>query len=312
MIALGKLIFGLGGLWLGTELVIKGAIQIADYYGLSQVFIGLTILAIGSDLPELVVAIDASMLQLKGEQASGLIIGNAIGSCLNQITMVLGIGGLIGYLSLSKKSVKKDGLVLIGALLLTFLVGHDGTITRVEGISLLVVYLMYYLTLLYGEKLPQRIRKELPTNIWQSLISLLGGLILVIVASEIVVHNAITLAELWNVPQSFIGIIFIAFGTSLPELALSINAALKNAPGLSVGNVIGSNIFDLLVPVGIGATISELQVESRLFWRDLPFLLVITVIVLIFFYKKKGLQKKEAVSLIVFYLVYIALKTLGA
>ena len=283
MAEFGYLVFGLGALWLGTELVIRGALAIANYFNLSQVFIGLTILAIGSDLPELIVAIEASVLQLQGEEVSGLIVGNAIGSSLNQITMVLGIGGLVGYLTLSRKAIKQNGLVLMGVLLLLFLVCYDGVITKVEGISLLVVYAVFYLLLLYGEKVPQRVKKELPKKIWQHLVQLLGGIALVIVASGIVVKSAISLAEIWGVSKSFIAIVFIALGTSLPELALTISAAVKKAPGLSVGNVIGSNIFDLLVPVGIGATISEIQIEPNLLWRDLPILFLITVLALTFF-----------------------------
>ena len=302
---------GLTGLWLGTELIIRGALTIAEYYKLSHVFIGLTILAIGTDLPELLVAIDASLLQEKGQETSGIIIGNALGSCLNQITIVLGIAGTMGYLTLTKKTIKQDGLVLIGAIILFLLVGIDGTISAIEGLSLIIVYLIYYVRLLYGEKVPEKLKKELPKQIWQNLIYLLGGIALVIFTSDVVVNNAIALAELWGVPQSFIGIVFIALGTSLPELAISLNAARKKAVGLSVGNIIGSNIFDLLVPVGVGASLADIKVESTLLWRDLPVLFVVTVVVLIFFSKKKGLQRKEAISLIGIYLLYVTMKVLG-
>lgn len=302
---------GLTGLWLGTELIIKGALTIAEYYKLSHVFIGLTILAIGTDLPELIVAIDASLLQKSGQETSGIIIGNAIGSCLNQITIVLGIAGMVGYLTLTKKAIKQDGLVLVGAIILFFLVGFDGKISAIEGFSLIVVYLIYYVRLLYGEKVSEKLKKELPKKIWQNLIYLLSGIALVIFTSDVVVKNAISLAVLWEVPQSFIGIVFIALGTSLPELAISLNAARKKAVGLSVGNIIGSNIFDLMVPVGVGASLSELKVESNLIWRDLPVLFLVTVVVLVYFSKKKGLQRKEAISLVGIYLLYVVLKVLG-
>ncbi|MGI9544420.1 MAG: calcium/sodium antiporter [Cyclobacteriaceae bacterium] len=311
MLALIYLLLGLIGLWLGTELIIRGALTIAEYYKLSHVFIGLTILAIGTDLPELIVAIDASLLQNSGQETSGIIIGNALGSCLNQITIVLGIAGMLGYLTLTKKAIKQDGLVLVGAIILFFLVGFDGTISTIEGFSLIIVYLIYYVRLLYGEKVPEKLKKELPKKIWQNLIYLLGGIGLVIFTSDVVVNNAIALAELWDVPQSFIGIVFIALGTSLPELAISLNAARKKAVGLSVGNIIGSNIFDLMVPVGVGASLSDLDVASNLLWRDLPVLFLVTVVVLIFFSKKKGLQRKEAISLVGIYLLYVIIKVLG-
>lgn len=305
------LICGLGALWAGTELVLRATLTIATHYQLSHVFIGLTILAIGSDLPELVVAIDASMLQLKGQETSGLIVGNALGSSFNQITVVLGIGGMVGYLTLSRKAIKRDGMVLLGVLVLFFLVAFDGRISRVEGISLVVVYLIYYSRLVYGEKIPQRLKKGVPQKLWKHLIYFFGGMLLVIVASDIVVNEGLALANAWGVSQSYIAIVFIALGTSLPELALSINAAAKGAPGLSVGNVIGSNIFDLLVPVGLGATISDLHFGKDLLWRDVPILFLITLLVLFFFYKNKGLQKKEAITLMVIYILYVVAKSLG-
>jgi cation:H+ antiporter len=108
-----------------------------------------------------------------------------------------------------------------------------------------------------------------------------------------------------------VGIIIIGLGTSLPELALSLNAVKKKAIGLSVGNLIGSNIFDLLIPVGMGATISELKFERSLIWFDFPFLFLLSFIVLFFFKKKKGLQKIEAVILIGIFALYAALKIVG-
>jgi cation:H+ antiporter len=165
--------------------------------------------------------------------------------------------------------------------------------------------------LLYGEKVSQKLKTEIPKKIWQLLIYLVGGFVLVVMSSDIVVTNSIVLAESWGVSQSFIAIVFIAVGTSLPELAISLGAVIKKSPGLSVGNIIGSNIFNLLVPVGLGAVLSDLHVEPNLLQRDVPFLFLITVVVLIFFSKKRGLQKKEAGSLIAVYLLYLVVKTLG-
>ena len=132
-----------------------------------------------------------------------------------------------------------------------------------------------------------------------------------IFTSELVVDNSISFAENFGVKQSFVGIIIIGLGTSLPELALAINAVRKKANGLSVGNLIGSNIFDMLIPVGMGAAISELKIEKSLILFDLPFLLLLSFIVLFFFYKKKGLQKIEAVILIGLFVLYAALKIVG-
>jgi len=303
---------GLLGLWLGTELVIRGALNIANHFELSQVFVGVAVLAIGTDLPEMVIAINASIQNvLQGFNTSGIIIGNAIGSSFSQISLVLGIAGLLGYLTLSKRHLYEDGIMLLGAVLLLILVGFDGEITRIEGIVLIVVYIMYYSRLLHQERFVQKIKKKLHKGIRKDILILILGMVIVIFASEIVVDNSVRLSENLGIRQSFVGIILIGLGTSLPELALSLNAVKKKAVGLSVGNLIGSNIFDLLIPVGTGATISELKFERSLIWFDFPFLLLLSFIVLFFFKKKKGLQKIEAVILIGIFVLYAALKVVG-
>jgi cation:H+ antiporter len=306
------ILVGLTGLWLGTELVIKGAVNIAEYYNLSQVFIGLAILSIGTDLPEIVVAINASLHKVIGNtETSGIIIGNAIGSSLSQISVVLGSIGLLGYLTLTRRHLYEDGILLLGSVLLVILLGFDGKISRVDGIVLIVVYLIYYFRLFHKERIGKKVKNKSSIHIRKYILFLIIGVIIVILTSELVVDNSIRFAENFDVTQSFVGIIIIGLGTSLPELALSLNAIRKKASGLSVGNIIGSNIFDMLIPVGIGASISEIEIEKSLLTFDLPFLLILSFTVLFFFFKKKGLQRIEAVILIGLFILYAALKIVG-
>lgn len=312
MLAFLLLLIGLVGLWLGTELVIKGAVNIANRYKLSQVFIGIAILAIGTDLPEIVISINASLQNvLQDTNTSGIIIGNAIGSSFSQISVVLGIAGLLGYLTLSKQHLFEDGIMLLGSVLLLILLGFDGQITRIEGIVLIVVYVIYYSRLLHQERLGQKIKRKFNKGIGKDILFLILGMGIIIFTSKLVVDNSVMFAENLGIKQSFVGIILIGLGTSLPELALSINAVRKKAIGLSVGNLIGSNIFDLLIPVGMGATIAELKIEKSLIWFDFPFLFLLSLVVLFFFKKKKGLQKIEAVILIAIFMSYVALKFAG-
>jgi cation:H+ antiporter len=297
---------------LGTELVIKGAVNIAEYYNLSQVFVGLAILSIGTDLPEIVIAINASLHNAIGNtETSGIIIGNAIGSSFSQISVVLGTIGLLGYLTLKRRHLYEDGIMLLGSVLLVILLGIDGKISRVDGIVLIVIYLIYYIRLFHQERIGKKIKKKSSIHIRKDILFLIIGIIIVIFTSELVVNNSIRFAENFGVRQSFVGIIIIGLGTSLPELALSLNAVRKKASGLSVGNLIGSNIFDMLIPVGMGASISEIEIEKGLVLFDLPFLLILSFIVLFFFFKIKGLQKIEAVILIGLFVLYAALKIVG-
>lgn len=306
------ILFGLIGLWLGTELVIKGSVNIAEYYNLSEVFVGLAILSIGTDLPEIVIAINASLHNAIGNtETSGIIIGNAIGSSFSQISLVLGSVGLLGYLTLKRRHLYEDGIMLLGSVLLVILLGIDGKISSVDGIVLIVVYLGYYFRLFHHERIAKKIKKKSSKHIRKYVLFLIIGIIIVIFTSELVVDNSISFAENFGIRQSFVGIIIIGLGTSLPELALSLNAIRKKASGLSVGNLIGSNIFDMLIPIGMGASISELEIEKSLILFDLPFLLILSFIVLFFFYKKKGLQKIEAVILIGLFVLFAALKIVG-
>jgi len=306
------IIIGLIGLWLGAGLVIKGAVNIAKYYKLSQVFVGLAILSIGTDLPEIVIAINAAIHSAIGNtDTSGIIIGNAIGSSFSQISIVLGSAGLLGYLTLNKRHLYVDGIMLLGSVLLVILLGIDGKITRVDGIVLIVVYLIYYFRLFHQERIAKKIKKKVSKYIRKDILFLIIGIAIVIFTSELVVDNSISFAENFGIRQSFVGIIIIGLGTSLPELALALNSVRKKASGLSVGNLIGSNIFDMLIPVGMGASISELKIERSLVLFDLPFLLLLSFIVLFFFYRKKGLQKTEAIILMGLFILYATLKILG-
>ncbi|NNE01793.1 MAG: hypothetical protein HKN52_01405, partial [Eudoraea sp.] len=196
MLELFLLTLGLIGLWLGTELVIKGAVKIATYYNLSEIFIGIAVLAIGTDLPEMVISLNASIQNVVHDvNTSGIIIGNAIGSSFTQISLVLGLAGLLGYLTLSKRHLYEDGIVLLGAVLFLILLGFDGLITRIEGIVLIVIYLIYYSKLIHQERFGQKIRKKLDKGVGKDFLLLILGMVIVIFASEIVVDNAVRFSE---------------------------------------------------------------------------------------------------------------------
>jgi cation:H+ antiporter len=146
------LILALFGLWAGTELTVRQALRLAASLGLSPMFVGLTILAIGTDLPELILSIEAGIQRLGGVETSGLVIGNAIGSGLANIGFALGVTGLFGYVSLGRRQVWSNGVMLLGSIALFFLVGLDGVLTRTDGGILLTVYLIYLATAIQREQ----------------------------------------------------------------------------------------------------------------------------------------------------------------
>lgn len=304
------LILGLFGLVIGANLIIRGSLNIAEHFKISQLFIGLTILAIGTDLPELSVTITGAIHKLHGIGTSGLIVGNSIGSCFGQIALTLGILGLFGALAISKKKLKRDGLVMIGSVVLLFLVAMDGIITRTEGIIFLFLYAFYFFILVREEKIKEKVRRAPKMYTWWAIISLIAGFAILIYSSDVVVKNAVQLAFSWGVSQSLIGILIVGVGTSLPELAVSFEALRRKAVRLSIGNLIGSNIFDVLIPIGLGSTIAGLNVEKNLLMFDIPFLFFVSLLVVFFFRRKMKLSKKEAMILIMIYVIYVILKIL--
>lgn len=300
-------VIGLLGLWGGTLFTVRGAVDLSARHGLSQGFVGLTVLAMGTDLPELLVSVTGSVQQLQGIDASGVIVGNATGSAIAQGTMVLGVAGLIGYLSVAPRMIQRDGVTLLLAIALTGALAFDGRVGRVEGTALLIAYLIYVAALVqaehHGGGSPGRLKGRTPPGL---LIAV--GLVTVILSAHVVVTEAVILAERWGITQTVVGVLIIGAGTSLPELALSVGAARKGHASLSVGNVIGSNIFDLLVPVGLAAVIHPLTVESTTIWLDLPALTLATLALLVFLVRRRGLQKGEALALVLLYVGYAALR----
>ncbi|MEO9485232.1 MAG: calcium/sodium antiporter [Ekhidna sp.] len=311
MYDLGFLLLGIIGLWLGTELVVRKAIILTQRFNVSSVFIGLSILAFGTDLPELIVAINGAIHNYQGIESSGVIVGNAIGSSISQISIIIGLTAIIHFLAAGKIQIRQLAVELIGAIILLALVAFDYVITWNDGAILIIAFLIYFITHLNRErtnKIEKVEEKSILLNTTSHILILILGLGIVILSSELTINRALKLANTWDVDQSFIGAVIIGLGTSLPELAISISAILKNKPGLSIGNIIGSNIFDILIPIGISSLISNIYIEPSILLFDMPFLLFISIVVIYFLSKKKGLQKKEGLGLSILYLVYVFLK----
>jgi cation:H+ antiporter len=308
MLDLPLLVLGLVGLWVGTRLTVDGAVSLCERYGLSHAFVGLTVLAIGTDLPELVVSVSASLQQLQGIEASGVIIGNATGSAIAQGTFVLGVAGLVGYLRVAPRMVRRDGLTLLLAIALTAALSADGSIERVEGAALLIAYLIYFVALIQAERIEKGPRDESAAGSFRPPLAIVLGIVIVTLSAHTVVTSGVSLAEGWGVSQTLVAVLIIGMGTSLPELVLSVGAALKGHGSLSAGNVIGSNVFDLFVPVAVGALIHPLKVGKETLFFDLPALAVGTVILLAFLLRKRGVQRGEAMVLLAMYVGYATLR----
>ena len=302
------LIAGIAGLWLGTELTIGGAMAIARRLQLSEFFVGLVILSIGSDLPELAVAVDAGLKGLLGQDTSGVVVGTSIGSVVAQIGFVLGLTGLISYLTLPRSFVFRHGTVLLGATILLFALAFDGRITRFEGVLLVGTYGAYVLALMNGANVPEERPRALAGGGLSSWLALIAGLVVVIASSEVTVSTVVHIAQTFDVSEAVISVLVIGLGTSLPELSISISAILKKRTQLSVGNIIGSNVLDTLLPIGLAAMISGVLFERQLLYFDLPYIFVLTTVVLAFFITRRGVTRPEGAIILGLYGAYVAVK----
>ncbi|MDJ0761316.1 MAG: sodium:calcium antiporter [Woeseiaceae bacterium] len=305
------LVLGLIGLWYGTELTINGAVSLAKRLGVSEFIVGVAILSVGSDLPELAIAVDGAIKTAGAGDASNVVVGTAIGSTLGQIGLVLGITALLAYLTLPKRTALRHGAVLLGSIIILALMAADGYVSALEGIVMVVVYLIYFVLLWTDAgKHDPGTGEELQPPL-KSLVILLVGFTIVIVAAEVTVSSAIELAEQLGVSETVIAILLIGLGTSLPELSISLGAVMKGKARMSVGNLIGSNVFDTLVPIGVAAAISGVTVERSILFKELPFLFILTTVVLFFFLRVRGLQRWEAVVILSMYGGYVISKVSG-
>lgn len=265
---------GFVGLVWSADRFVGGSAALAKSFGVSKIVIGLTIVAFGTSAPEVLVSINAT---LKG--AGDLAVGNALGSNLANIGLVLGISALLASLPIQRHLLKCELPIL---LLVTVIAGWflmDAQLTRLEG-SLLLLGLPCIMALLIWSRRhhPEEVDEEIPTMsraaAWRWF---LIGLVLLIVSAELLVRGASQLALAMGVSPLVIGLTVVAVGTSLPELAASIASIVKGHYDIAIGNVVGSNLFNLLAVMAIAAVISPLQMEPAVFSRDYAAMGLITL-----------------------------------
>lgn len=309
--------FGAGviGLVLGSDLAIAKSQIIAKKFGVSELLIGLTVISIGSSLPEIATNVTAGIAKSAGTETSGIAIGNIIGSEVAQITIILGIVGLIALIKTDRRSLKRDGLMLFAAIAAMFFAAMDGTIFFLEGLFLVLIYLAYMYVLFKKKETPVEVKTEETKSASGFPIDfflLVVGLITVIIASNLVVSHGVAIARARGVSEMFIGLL-VGLGTSFPELTLSIRALSKGAVNISLGNLIGSNITDPLFSLGLGALAlgnidQGFTVESPTLLFDFPFWFLCTALALLFMWRKSELNRFESILLIALYFVFMGVK----
>lgn len=282
------IIAGFALLLFGGEAVVRGSVALAQRLGLSPMIVGLTIVGLGTSLPELVVSLKAALAG-----SPGLAVGNVIGSNITNILLIFGIAALIAPFSVEPKAVKRDALVMSAVTLIFVGLGVSGQISLWHGIAMLVILLGYIAFTLWHdnktdasatnmdlEKAKQTEFVRLHTLSISGII--LTGLVVLVVGADILVTGATRIAVAAGVPDEVIGLTVFAFGTSLPELAASIVAAYRGHSDVCVGNILGSNAFNLLGIAGITALFVPLPFSEKIISFDLWILLGSTAILLPF------------------------------
>ncbi len=308
LINLVQLVVGLAGLVIGGNLLVSGASSLARSFGISTLIIGLTIVAYGTSAPELLVNISAAI-----NGSTDLAVGNVVGSNIANIGLILGVSGLLTPLSVQSSLVRRELPLMIAAAILTFLVAADGTVTRVDGLLLFGAFVAFNLIMIRAtvqgkaeEPLISPAAEPVARSRRRQIGRVLIGIVVLVIGAQLTVTGASSVARSLGVSELVIGISLIAVGTSLPELAASMIAAMRKENDLTIGNVVGSNVTNLLAIMGLVAIFQPIAVPTNSIRVDMPVMVAFSFLVLPFAWTRSVLSRRESALFIVAYVVYIA------
>ena len=295
------LAIGFGMLVKGADWFVEGSSAIADRFGVPQLVIGLTIVAMGTSAPEAAVSITAA---LKGN--AEITIGNIVGSNILNILIILGVASSIAVLAVAKSTVRVEIPYMIFITVVLFLAGISGSVvSRGEGVLLWILFLIYLWYLLYmalsGREDAVETQEAIP--LWKMLVYVAVGLFLVVAGSDVTVNAATVIAELMGMSERFIGLTIVALGTSLPELFTSVSAALKGKADIAIGNIVGSNIFNILFVVGTTALITPVSFQPG-FRIDTLVAIGAALLLLFGTFRKQKLTRKTGILMLLCYAGY--------
>lgn len=294
-----------------AEKLVGKLLRISRFMGVSDLFLGVTVLSIGTSFAELITTIVASGEIVRGtidyKVGSGAVLGTNVGSDLIQLTFITGIIALIGVIKADRAFLKSTFLVMIAAESLVFLFGLDGTISRLEGFILFFGYVAY-LYILYRREKDAPIRKKAESvNLLLEIPLVIIGFGILILSAEIILHAGIFFVGYYGIGGSLVGALVIGVATALPEFTTALAGMAKKSPQMSLGTLIGSNITNPAMVVGSGAMISTLAMPRPTIIFDLPLTIISALIILGFFWKGK-LSKANAVVMIGMYVLFVALR----
>jgi cation:H+ antiporter len=314
-------VVGLGLLVLGAESLVRGASRLAAVMGVSPLVIGLTIVAFGTSSPELVVSVQSSMI---GQ--SDIALGNVVGSNIFNVLFILGISALIVPLRVSQKLVKLDVPIMISVSVLTLVFSYSGKISTIEGIILFLGVVIYTGFLIFQSRREEELvqqeyireygihNENKMKGLTVNVILIAGGLLLLVIGSRWFLNGSVSLARSFGVSEFVIGLTLVAAGTSLPEVATSVVASIRGERDIAVGNIVGSNIFNILAVLGLSAVFAPggINVSSSALHFDIPVMIAVAVACLPIFFTGNVIARWEGLLFFGYYLAYIAYLIIGS
>ena len=301
MVILFKLTVFVGGillLYYGANYLVKGAANIARILGIKPIVVGLTVVAFGTSMPEFLVGLQAA---IRGE--NDIAIGNIVGSNIANIALILGISAVISPLVINFKSIKKElTILLFGSVIFSVAIFYGtNLIIGLVFISIMIAFIIYLI--FHPGEAP--IQEELPksdNSIPKNIVFIIIGSIGLIFGSKFLIDSAIFFARIFKVPEIVIGMTIVAVGTSLPELAASVIASIKKQSDISIGNIIGSNIFNMFFVVGGVSLIKNIEVNKSIYSFEIPVMILLTVLLFPIIAKDKGLKRTSGIMLLIIYI----------
>lgn len=307
------LIAGITLLVMGAEVLVRGAARLAAQLGISPLVIGLTVVAFGTSAPETAVSVQAAV-----EGSGDLAIGNVVGSNIANVLLILGITALVAPLLVSRQLIRQDVPIMIGASLLTYALALDGGLSKIDGAVLFACVVGYTAFLIYqSRKESKQADDEFDDEFgleeanrhyaWaHHLLLITVGLVLLVLGSNWLVEGATTLARALGISELVIGLTVVAIGTSLPELATSVIAAVKGQRDIAVGNIVGSNIFNLLCVLGLSSLVSPLpiNVSPNALAFDFPVMIAVAIACLPIFFAGYCINRWEGLLFLAYYVAY--------
>ena len=313
-------ILGLIFLIIGAEALVRGASRLAAYVGISPLVVGLTVVAFGTSSPELAVSIKAAL----SDQAN-IALGNVVGSNIFNVLFILGLSAIIIPLIVSQQLIRFDVPLMFGVSVVLLLLALDGSLSRIDGALLFSGLLAYICFLIVQSRREQKeikaeyenefgVQAEAKRAWMQNLVLIVCGLALLVLGSRWLVDSAVAFAQYMGVSELVVGLTIVAAGTSLPEVVTSIIAALRGERDIAVGNVVGSNLFNIMGVLGLSSIIdpSGIAVASALAGLDIPLMIVVAFACLPIFFTGGVISRQEGVLFLGYYLAYTAYLVLAA